>query len=105
MRGRYPHECIEAKYFSHTLCHEDPADGFGARVDGLVDQGWCPPEVAKIAEGDVPRIRTESVDIGDFVFFAFGGVEVGMSEVAVGESVGRGFEPNYYGVDFAQGAD
>ena len=74
--------------------YESPPDVRGARVDGLVDERWCPPEVAHILEVDV-------LGIG----FGLLGVQVGVSQVAVGESVGCAFEENDNGVHFAEGTD
>ena len=58
-----PHEDTQRGYLGETFGDEDPADCWGAGVDGLVDEGWCPPEVAEVLDCDVLRIWTGGIEV------------------------------------------
>lgn len=105
LRAREPDEDGEPEDFGEPLGDEGPADAGGAGVDGLVDEGGRPPEVGEVREGDVLGVGTLGVDVGEHVFDARGRMEIGVSEVAVREGVGRRLEPDDYGVYFGEGAD
>ena len=62
---REPDKYAKARRFGEPLCDKWPADGRGAGIDGLVDQGRRPPEVREIAEGDIFGIRAGKVELGD----------------------------------------
>lgn len=71
----------------------------------MVDEGGGPPEVDEVVDGDVGRVGPLLVDGGEGVELALDGVEVGVAEVAVGEGVRGGFEPDDDGVHLSEGAD
>ncbi len=103
LRAGEPDEHAQAEGFGDAFGDEEPADGGGARVDGLVDEGGGPPVVGEVADGDVLRVGALGVDFRE----GGGGLgeEVGVPEVAVGEGVGAVLEPDDDGVDLADGAD
>lgn len=89
MHREEPHCRAESNDFAHTLEEKLRAEGCAPGVDGLVDEGRRPPEVAEVLESDVLRVGAGGVDFWDGVAF-----EVGVAEVAVGEGVGDLFEPD-----------
>lgn len=48
-----PHDDAQAEDLQQVTEDEAPADVRGPWVDGLVDERWCPPEVAHVLEVDV----------------------------------------------------
>jgi hypothetical protein len=74
--------------FSNSLKEEVPSKLGRTRVDGLIDQGWSPPEVAEVGEGDVFWVSARPIDFG-------GGstLEKCVSEVSTGEGIGELFKP------------
>ena len=63
--GGEPDKYTEAGSFREALCDEWPADGRGAGIDGLVDQGGRPPEVGEVAEGDVSWVWAGGIELWD----------------------------------------
>lgn len=85
MGGGEPDEGSEAGDLSETLKYEDPADAIGSGVNGLVDEGWCPPEVAEVADGDILRVWALRIELWDEL--AFNGMKIGMAKVSIREGV------------------
>ena len=56
LRGHGPHKDAEEEDFESAFGDVGPSYSFCAWVDGLVDEGWGPPEVAEVVECDVFRI-------------------------------------------------
>lgn len=103
--GGEPDEEAEADAFADAFCYEGPADGGGARVDGLVDQSGGPPEVGEVADGDVLWVGALGVEFWYLGRGRMMRVEVGVAEIAVGEGIGAILEPDDDGVDLADDAD
>ena len=70
LRAGDPDEDGEAEDFGEALEDEGPADTGGAGIDGLVDEGWRPPEVGEVREGDIFGVGTLGVDVWEHVFNA-----------------------------------
>ena len=98
-----PDEYTETESFGEALGNKRPTNSRGTRINRLIDQGWGPPEIGQIAEGDVPWIRTCRVQFwnGGRVFR----FQKSMAEVTVGKSVGTDLEPDDDSMDFGDGAD
>lgn len=105
LRARDPDEDAQPEDLGESLGDEGPTDAWGAGVYGLVNEGWRPPEIAEVREGDILRIRALRVDVWQGVFDALGGVQVGVPQIAVCEGIGGSLEPDDNGVDFGEGAD
>lgn len=83
MRAEEPYSQGKSNGFAAPLEEEAQAEVGRARVYGLVDERWCPPEVAEIRKVDVGGIRTGRIDLGRGSVF-----KVRIAEVTVGESIG-----------------
>ena len=55
----------EKEAFEGAAEDEGPSDVGGAGVDGLVDEGGGPPEVAEVCEGDVVGVEAGFVEAGE----------------------------------------
>ena len=64
--GSEPDDYAEGGHFGQTLENEVFADFVCAWVDGLVDEGWCPPEVGEVLQRDVLRVGAELVELGQW---------------------------------------
>lgn len=68
----------------------------------MVDESGSPPEVGKVSDGDVARVRTLRVEVWEIRSRA--GVEVSVAEVAVCEGIGAILEPDDDGVNLTDSA-
>lgn len=98
-----PHDDAEAEDLQQVAEDEAPADVRGSWVHGLVDERWCPPEVAHVLEVDVLGVWARLVERRQWLRLPR--VQVCMSQVAVREGVGRALEEDDYSVHLAECAD
>lgn len=103
MSAGQPDEHAEAKGFGKAFGNKDWTDGGAAGVDRLIDESRGPPEVGKVAEGDIAGVWALSVEVWEAGRGV--GVEVSVAEVAVREGVRAVLEPNDDGVDLTDGAE
>lgn len=105
LRACEPDEDAQTKDLAQAFGDEDPPNLVGAWVGGLVDEGGRPPEVHEVAHRDVLGVRALLVDLGHGVELTLDGMEVGVTEVAVGECVRGRLEPDNDGMELGQSAD
>lgn len=98
-----PYNDTEPKHLQQASKHEAPTNVRGAWVDGLVNECGCPPEVAHVLEVDVFRIWARFVELRQWL--GLSGMQIRMSQVTVGEGVGRTLEKDDDSMHLAEGAD
>ena len=101
--GGNPDDDAEAGELCQALEEKTQSDFVGARVDRLIDEGGCPPEVAQVLHVDVLRVGARLVKLRERKGLL--GMQVGMAEIAVGEGVRSRLEEDDDGMKLADGAD
>ena len=71
LRACNPHKSVQSKNFCHTFDNKNPSNLHRSRINGLINQSWCPPKVRQIAQRDILRIRTLTVDLWESIFLSF----------------------------------